>query len=227
METIEYKNHTIEITQDDCLDSPREWENLGVIVAEHRRYTIGDEDHRCIKDEISELVSKYLTKDRKKLMQALKIVLESKSLNYLVTNLKDVDYKDYLIDAMQEADYSILFQLLDAIDEVYYLPVYMYDHSGICLNTSGFSCRWDSGQVGFIYVEKEKLIKEGLSDKSDSEILEYLRNEVKTYSQYLEGDVYHYSIEKDETDIDSCGGFYGYEECESEAKLIIDSIEKE
>ena len=36
------------------------------------------------------------------------------------------------------------------------LPVFMYDHSGITINTTGFSCRWDSGQVGIIYMTKAK-----------------------------------------------------------------------
>ena len=37
------------------------------------------------------------------------------------------------------------------------IPIYLYDHSGITINTEGFSCPWDSGQVGFIYVTDEKL----------------------------------------------------------------------
>ncbi len=33
------------------------------------------------------------------------------------------------------------------------LPLYLYDHhSGITMNTSGFNCQWDSGQVGVIYI---------------------------------------------------------------------------
>lgn len=40
------------------------------------------------------------------------------------------------------------------------LPLYLYDHSGITMNTTGFSDRWDSGQVGFIYASKQKLIDE-------------------------------------------------------------------
>jgi len=40
------------------------------------------------------------------------------------------------------------------------LPLYLYDHSGITINTTGFSCRWDSGQVGFIYITKDKIMKE-------------------------------------------------------------------
>jgi hypothetical protein len=40
------------------------------------------------------------------------------------------------------------------------LPVYMYDHSGITINTTGFSCGWDSGQVGIIYISRKDAIKE-------------------------------------------------------------------
>ena len=44
--------------------------------------------------------------------------------------------------------------------DVVILPLYLYDHSGITINTTGFSCRWDSGQVGFIYVTHEEIRKE-------------------------------------------------------------------
>lgn len=37
------------------------------------------------------------------------------------------------------------------------LPLYLYDHSGITMNTTGFSCGWDSGKVGFIYMKLEKI----------------------------------------------------------------------
>ncbi len=40
------------------------------------------------------------------------------------------------------------------------LPLFLYDHSGITMNTTGFSCPWDSGQVGFIYVDAETIRKE-------------------------------------------------------------------
>lgn len=45
-------------------------------------------------------------------------------------------------------------------DNVVWLPLYLYDHSGITMNTTGFSCGWDSGQVGWIYVTKDRLRKE-------------------------------------------------------------------
>lgn len=37
------------------------------------------------------------------------------------------------------------------------LPLFLYDHSGITMNTRGFSCRLDSGKVGFIYMKLEKI----------------------------------------------------------------------
>ena len=40
------------------------------------------------------------------------------------------------------------------------LPVYAYIHSGTCLNTTGFSCPWDSGQSGIIYVSHAKIREE-------------------------------------------------------------------
>ena len=45
-------------------------------------------------------------------------------------------------------------------DEVVALPLYLYDHSGITMNTSGFSCPWDSGQVGWIYCTKKRFREE-------------------------------------------------------------------
>lgn len=42
MKTIEYKNHIIKIVQDDCPESPREWDNLGTMYFLHKRYNLGD-----------------------------------------------------------------------------------------------------------------------------------------------------------------------------------------
>jgi hypothetical protein len=58
-----------------------------------------------------------------------------------------------------------------------------------------------------------------------------LKGEVQTYDQYLTGDVYGYKVYKvttcdhgheHEEDLDSCWGFYGEEECISEAKGIVE-----
>lgn len=93
------------------------------------------------------------------------------------------------------------------------LPLYLYDHSGITMRTSPFSCPWDSGQVGFIYAPK------GFEGMTDEMILKCLETEVKTYDQYLTGDVWGYQIDAPEEDcIESCWGFYGEDVCIQEAK---------
>lgn len=98
------------------------------------------------------------------------------------------------------------------------LPLYLYDHSGITMNTTGFNCPWDSGKVGFIYVEKKDVRKEWgwkqLSAKRIKKIEDILRSEVDVYDDYLRGNVYGYKIESpegDELEDGSVWGFYGYD----------------
>jgi hypothetical protein len=116
------------------------------------------------------------------------------------------------------------------MDAAVVLPLYLYDHSGITMNTAGFACKWDSGQVGFIYATKEKIREvfgwKRLTKKRLQQIQDILDGEVKTYDQYLTGDVYGYTIEKNGEHIDSCWGYYGQEDCLNEAKSIIDHYEK-
>jgi len=111
------------------------------------------------------------------------------------------------------------------------LPVYRYEHGNVCYNTSGFSCPWDSGMNGFIYVSKEKVREEyGIKNISPAwvqKIKGYLENEVKTFSDAASGEVYGYHIENHEGEqLDSCYGFYGYDHEKSEllpqAKNAID-----
>ena len=94
------------------------------------------------------------------------------------------------------------------------LPLYLYDHSGITMKTTPFSCSWDSGKVGYIYVSKEKIRKEYswkvITKTRREKIEEYLRNEVKEFDYYLTGEVFRYKIEDENgEEVDSCSGFYG------------------
>jgi hypothetical protein len=97
---------------------------------------------------------------------------------------------------------------------IIWLPVYMYDHSGYTIRTTPFSCRWDSGQLGFIYISKKKAREtygwKVLNKARIEKLKEYLLGEVETYDDYLTGNVYWYTIIlPDGTDDDSCGGYYG------------------
>lgn len=107
-------------------------------------------------------------------------------------------------------------------DDVVALPLYLYDHSGITMSTSAFSCPWDSGQVGIIYVTHEKIKAEygDTSPETLAKVKTYLVGEVETYDQYLRGDVYGFVLEdEDGEDLgNSCWGFFGMEFCLEEAE---------
>jgi hypothetical protein len=106
------------------------------------------------------------------------------------------------------------------------LPIYMYDHSGITINTTGFHCNWDSGQIGFIFISREKIREEysakNVSAKLRARVTTYLEGEVETYDQYLRGEIYGF-VAKDEDgeEIDSCWGYYDKDHMVDEAKLNI------
>ncbi len=110
-----------------------------------------------------------------------------------------------------------------ASGDCYVLPIYMYDHGGVTISTSPFSCGWDSGQVGYIYITKEKAKAEGLSDP-----LATLENEVKNMDSYIRGEVYGYIVyDADGNELDSCWGYLGEMDwCIEEAKSVADYYER-
>lgn len=113
--------------------------------------------------------------------------------------------------------------LLEEKDNIFYLPLYLYDHGGITMKTSPFNCGWDSGQVGYIYITKKRAEEEGLKDPYKT-----LEHEVKEYDHSLVGNCYGYTIVDEKNNIlDSVGGFMGYEDFAiEEAKTNADYWEK-
>ena len=104
--------------------------------------------------------------------------------------------------------------LWEELDAVVVLPLFLYDHSGITVSTSPFSCPWDSGQIGFMFITREMAIKEYSEDACAPEQLtkieQYLRNEVRTYDDYLTNNCWGYEVYDEHGDcIDSCWGFLG------------------
>lgn len=147
---------------------------------------------------------------------------------YNLGDKHDYDHRDYSgWDEQKEA-------IIKNEDVCVILPLYLYDHSGITMSTSPFSCRWDSGQVGWVFVSKKKVREEysvkRITEKVIEKVTKVLKGEVETYDQYLTGDVYGYEIyevttcsegHEHETIIDSCWGYYGTSECLSEAEYIV------
>lgn len=108
-------------------------------------------------------------------------------------------------------------------------PVYMYDHSGLTIKTSPFSCRWDSGQIGFAFVDRETIIAEhpgrkrvsrGLLAWADARI----ESEIETYDMFLRGDVWGYIIKEGDEEVEACWGFFGEEYCRQEGEAVLASL---
>lgn len=162
METVNYKNYSIEIYVDpDPINPVDDYDMLGEMICFHSRYNLGH-------------YKSNFTKNKEEFIQYLN------------------DNKNNII----------------------YLPLYLYDHSGITMNTTGFSCSWDSGQVGIIYVTKDKVRNffncKNITSKIRQQVIDNLKSEVNTYDQYLRNEIYGYIV-KDELDneIDQVYGFFG------------------
>jgi hypothetical protein len=117
-------------------------------------------------------------------------------------------------------------QIEEDNDVAVLLPVYMYDHSGITISTSPFSCPWDSGQIGFIFCTVKQVAEEFSGDNERAKNL--LISEIKTYDQFLTGDVWCFAIRKADDDevLESCCGFFGHDYCVNEAKSCADALRK-
>ncbi len=117
-------------------------------------------------------------------------------------------------------------------------PLYMYDHSGITISTSQFGCQWDSGQIGWIFIEEKNWISmmgEDM-DRSEDRLDRIIESEVETYDKYLQGEVYQYKIYEVEecnlghqhrTLVECCGGYFDEEDCRSEGESYMEHLEKE
>lgn len=106
------------------------------------------------------------------------------------------------------------------------LDVYKYEHSGVAYSTGPFSCQWDSGQVGWIWVSKTDVKREYsvsvISKKVREKAIAVLEAEVETWSQYANGDVFYVSIEDENEDVlESLGGIYGHDEAEKQANELL------
>lgn len=174
---IEKDGKFLIIQQSEFAESPRKWAENSEMVCFHSRYSLGDKHN--YKDPTHFVVS---------LAEELGIITNS-------------------YEALYELPFSnkTIQKLLALVEQkATILPLYLYDHSGLTMNTTGFSCSWDSGQVGWIW---------SMTLNEDE-----LRKEVKWYDLYLRGEVYDVSYgvvkvceccgQKSEETLDATGEFY-------------------
>lgn len=104
-------------------------------------------------------------------------------------------------------------------DPLVILPLYMMDHSGLSVSTTDETFKkcdqdgWDWGQIGFIFVSKEKAkdlyFKKKTSKKLVAMVQQVLVSEVDTYDLYLRGEIYGFTLTDPNGEEDGVGGFFG------------------
>lgn len=132
------------------------------------------------------------------------------ALNLIYEHLSNKQLNDLEFDPSHVPDIE---RALAATGQVLMLPLYLYDHSGIAMKCSPFSCSWDSGKVGFVFVSKAKARElfdwTLLTQQRLERIQTILKGEVEVYDQYLRGDVWGFQVLEEGEVKDSCWGFFG------------------
>jgi hypothetical protein len=100
--------------------------------------------------------------------------------------------------------------------------VYLYDHGGRTVNTTGFSCRWDSGTAGLVYITRKVAAAEQLP-------VDYLVDQVQLLDWVLQGTCYSFRItNNDGVVLGSCSGYWGdMQYAEQEALEALDALSRE
>ena len=115
--------------------------------------------------------------------------------------------------------------------KLFLLPLYMYDHGSITISLQPFNCRWDSGQLGWVLVTKERVKKimgwKRITSKRKERVMKFIESEVKMYDDYLRGDVYYYEVYKDEELHNSCWGYIGDHDSSGLKEDCIDFLRSE
>jgi hypothetical protein len=217
IETIGYRGLNIKIYQDfDPIDPTAEWDMLGTMACWHSRYNLG---HDQPVDDPDEWAIELANQADPTVEDRIYHWNEGKGWESL--NNKYPLYSEHGEKAIEISNKMIHSLVWKTLEKHYVmLPLYLYDHSGITMNTSGFSCQWDSGQVGWFYASKKEIKKEFnwilLTKKRIKKVIDILNSEVKAYDDYLTGNVYGYIVEDQMGNhIDSCWGFFGYDHAKS------------
>lgn len=226
--------YRIRIEQDLDAESPREWCNMSTMVCWHGRYNLGDEQPSedpqewmiQLAEEFEPGIEERVERFADRLWDGIKeregITLEDRMRSHGMA-----------VDAYQaERVHAILDR------HVIMLPLYLMDHGNITMSTGGFSCPWDSGQVGWIYVTRDKVREnygwKRITKQREQEVLDHLKAEVTVYAHLLEGDVYGFILESRPAQVydgdgdpvdrgaddlwdheDSCWGFFGHDPFEN------------
>ena len=232
-----YKNHRIRVEYDNYCENPfEEWDwPEGLAIVHTSRNTISILDGELSADEFSTMVEDTETHFIEQYGEDVRIQPQEDDTWLFCTDDSEIFRSSTMLteeEAWEEAckEFDIPCEA-----DYYWLPVYKYDHSGVAYNTTGFTSRWDSGQVGYIYINKTDAAKEW---KTGEDAYKFMRSAIKILSDFASGNCWGYVVEKEVScscgehsewvEVDSCWEFIGdMNYCLDEAKAYVDAVTSE
>lgn len=117
--------------------------------------------------------------------------------DFILNKIKEVSTKDYRACERKiiqqntigdgEAGKAVQQFIHDTFSKHYYHePLFMYDHSGISISTSPFSCQWDSGRIGMIYERKADAAHRYDHKRANPALHKKWTKEVNSYIEYYD-----------------------------------------
>ncbi len=96
---------------------------------------------------------------------------------------------------------------------LHWTPVYLYEHSQSALSTTPFSCGWDSGLVGYLFITgleiKELMGVKNIYQHHIEQATAMMTGLLPALEQWINGDCWGFELRRDGEVVDSCWGFYG------------------
>lgn len=173
-----------------------------------------DEDCQNPRDEIDGNIAHFLVDPRCRSGSVDNFDSSLKLLNSLAKELHIRDCYDM--------DHFKLLRAIEKADKkqkhIFIAPLYKYEHSGIVYSTSPFSCRWDSGQVGYIFSTASDFNRIG-ADWNPETAKQYITGEIDIYNNFLSGECFGFKVEEVSTcgscstkhfnEVEACWGYIG------------------
>ncbi|HPE95348.1 MAG TPA: hypothetical protein PLT66_04705 [Bacillota bacterium] len=231
--------YTLYVTEDTDPYNPREDDNLGKMLCWHNRYSLGEKHgftspddflHELLydisvdgEDTPGRLIFDYLKSGKSNSAKLLinedtgeaelyeKWFSDGKWYRSSSCKLGDVPDYTFINECVAAIDGGEALGLIENSGKCVILDLYLYDHGGITMNTHGYSDRWDSGQVGWIYADAN-MLKDTYGEITPNALAtarEVLEDEVKVYDCFLRSECYSFRLYEDGEEIDSGCGFYG------------------
>ena len=189
----ENEKYKLSLNPDYGYESPREMENITILVTKKLRdYEVGDIitlDHPL--DEVANILDIELT-----------------HFIYSEEDEEDVEVEKSVEDIMNEIREKALIY-----------PLYITIHSNIVIHleekTTGYN-QWDTAFLGFALIKFDTIISNfgELTHRTKRESLGQLKRELSMYNDYLNGEIYSFTLEEKEV-CDNCSTIH-YKEIQCE-----------